>query len=194
MALHKRTPTLADRDFGPVKIYLDDIIRIYQVLESMAEGDVHIVADDYQADLPDDLLQIEQEKVDYLRLEVVKPELTVEFSDTVAHVSATDPSLSVLGAMSQIESLMAERRRRTADFFARVFVQALSAALVSAIPGGSSVPSYSFRVAIVIPRYRKDAPSFWQRNRDTIAITFFFTLVGAVLGILATLAFFSPNK
>jgi hypothetical protein len=44
------------------------------------------------------------------------------------------------------------------------------------------------RQAIIIPRYQKDAPPFWERNRDQIAINAIFTVIGGVLGILATLA------
>jgi hypothetical protein len=43
------------------------------------------------------------------------------------------------------------------------------------------------RQAIVIPRPQKDAPPFWERNRDEIAINAFFTVIGAVLGIVSTL-------
>jgi hypothetical protein len=43
------------------------------------------------------------------------------------------------------------------------------------------------RQAIVIPRPQKDAPPFWERNRDEIAINTVFTVIGAVLGIAATL-------
>jgi hypothetical protein len=43
------------------------------------------------------------------------------------------------------------------------------------------------RQAIVIPRSQKDAPPFWERNRDEIAINAIFTVIGAGLGIAATL-------
>jgi hypothetical protein len=43
------------------------------------------------------------------------------------------------------------------------------------------------RQAIVIPRLQKEAPPFWERNKDVIAITAIFTVIGAVLGIAATL-------
>jgi hypothetical protein len=43
------------------------------------------------------------------------------------------------------------------------------------------------RQAIVIPRTKKDAPSFWERNRDEIAINAIFTVIGGVLGIVGTL-------
>jgi hypothetical protein len=43
------------------------------------------------------------------------------------------------------------------------------------------------RQAVVIPRLQKDAPPFWERNRDEIAINAVFTVIGAVLGIAATL-------
>ena len=43
------------------------------------------------------------------------------------------------------------------------------------------------RQAIVIPRAQKDAPQFWERNRDQIAINAIFTGIGAFLGIGATL-------
>jgi hypothetical protein len=43
------------------------------------------------------------------------------------------------------------------------------------------------RQAIVIPRLQKDAPPFWERNRDEIAINAVFTVIGGVLGIVGTL-------
>jgi hypothetical protein len=43
------------------------------------------------------------------------------------------------------------------------------------------------RQAIVIPRAQKEAPPFWERNQDQIAINAIFTVIGAGLGIAATL-------
>ena len=43
------------------------------------------------------------------------------------------------------------------------------------------------RQAIVIARLQKDAPPFWERNRDQIAINAIFTVIGGVLGIAGTL-------
>jgi hypothetical protein len=43
------------------------------------------------------------------------------------------------------------------------------------------------RQAIVVPRPQKDAPPFWERNRDEIAINAIFTFIGGVLGIVGTL-------
>jgi hypothetical protein len=37
------------------------------------------------------------------------------------------------------------------------------------------------RQAIVIARLQKDAPPFWERNRDQIAINAIFTVIGGVL-------------
>jgi hypothetical protein len=50
-----------------------------------------------------------------------------------------------------------------------------------------SVTVTARRQAIVIPRPQKDAPPFWERNRDEIAINAAFTVIGGVLGIVGTL-------
>jgi hypothetical protein len=50
-----------------------------------------------------------------------------------------------------------------------------------------SVALTARRQAIVIPRPQKDAPPFWERNRDDIAINAIFTFIGGVLGIVGTL-------
>jgi type VI protein secretion system component VasK len=59
----------------------------------------------------------------------------------------------------------------------------IAAATVIAI----SVVLTARRQAIIIPRYQKDAPPFWERNRDEIAINATFTVIGGVLGIVGTL-------
>ena len=43
------------------------------------------------------------------------------------------------------------------------------------------------RRALVIPRTQKDAPPFWERNRDQIMINAIFAVIGGVLGIIGTL-------
>jgi hypothetical protein len=43
------------------------------------------------------------------------------------------------------------------------------------------------RQAIVIPRPQKDAPPFWERNKDEIAINATFSVIGGILGIVGTL-------
>jgi hypothetical protein len=50
-----------------------------------------------------------------------------------------------------------------------------------------SVTLTARRQAIVIPRLQKDAPPFWERKRDDIAINAVFTVIGVGLGIVATL-------
>jgi hypothetical protein len=50
-----------------------------------------------------------------------------------------------------------------------------------------SVTLTARRQAIVIPRPQKDAPPFWERNKDEIAINATFTVIGGILGIVGTL-------
>ena len=43
------------------------------------------------------------------------------------------------------------------------------------------------RQAIVVPRSQKDAPPFFDRNRDQLVVNAIFAVVGAALGVVGTL-------
>jgi hypothetical protein len=59
--------------------------------------------------------------------------------------------------------------------------------VVAALAIAISVILTARRQAIIIPRYQKDAPPFLERNRDEIAISAIFTVIGGALGIVGTL-------
>jgi hypothetical protein len=67
------------------------------------------------------------------------------------------------------------------------YEEAIGIWVTTALAIALSVIMTARRQATVIPRFQKDAPPFLERNKDDIAISAIFTVIGGVLGIVGTL-------
>lgn len=227
MPLKRRGPLVERRNFGIVRVYLEDIEEITAILGQVAAS-VRIQADEFVTTDPSDMLDMPSDVINSLSIVAVDPSITITLSRTTATAEATDPDLVVLGALTKIEELL-QRRRRRLKFFTWsggddpsslgtsilsliLGIAGVIAAVVGLLTEGDnpSEPGLSRgwiiaigivssillvgyltlgtrRFATVIPRSQKDAPPFWERNRDEIAINAIFTVIGGVLGIVGTL-------
>jgi hypothetical protein len=224
--LKRRGPLVERINFGIVRVYLDDIQEIFSILKELT-ADVRIQADDFEANEPQDLVDISSDTINELTLVATQPNVTVNLSGKTATLEATDPDNSTLGALKRIEERMGQRRRplkrvlwntnREPVLVGIAFLLGLISVVLVAVwlaPDPANPPPNTAnddtgwvigiwvltllvipltvimtarRQAIVIPRLQKDAPPFWERNKDDIAVNAVFTVIGAGLGIVATL-------
>jgi hypothetical protein len=226
--LRRRGPLVERRNFGIVRVYLDDIEEITAILGQVAAS-VRIQADEFVTTDPSDMLDMPSDVINSLSIVAVDPSITITLSRTAATAEATDPDMVVLGALTKIEELLQRRRRRlkffiwsgggddpsslgTSILFLILGIAGVIAAVVGLLAEGDnpSEPELSRgwiiaigivssillvgyltlgtrRYATVIPRSQKDAPPFWERNKDEMAINAIFTVIGGVLGIVGTL-------
>jgi hypothetical protein len=225
--LKRRGPLVERRNFGIVRVYLEDIEEITAILGQVAAS-VRIQADEFVTTDPSDMLDMPSDVINSLSIVAVDPSITITLSGTAATAEATDPDMVVLGALTKIEELLQRRRRRLKFFIwsgggddpkswgTSILLLILGiAGVMTAVVGLSEGDNPSElgvsrgwiiaigivssillvgyltlgtrRYATVIPRSQKDAPPFWERNRDEIAINAIFTVIGGILGIVGTL-------
>ena len=67
MTLQRRGPLVESIKFGMVRVYLEDIAEIFEVLDKIAKS-VRIQADDFLATDPQDLIDIPARVIDKLTL------------------------------------------------------------------------------------------------------------------------------
>jgi hypothetical protein len=235
MPLRRHQPLARSRRVGLVRVCLDDVQAIVNVLAAVRPK-VYIDADGYVADSVEDLERIRTRFINNLVLSTQPLEarngglvwehdhepgdpdydhaflgLALRKRDSV--LITIDPDIKLDGATARILTLLRERRRATGRILRTSSRRA--AMLILALFGVSLASAASFagaannlwltysllaivycvviwmalvgnRDTIIIPRWERDAPTFWTRNRDQIIIGLLFTLLGAIIGIFAT--------
>jgi hypothetical protein len=160
MTLQRRGPLVESVKFGMVRVYLEDIEEIFQVLEKLAKS-VRIQADDFVATDPQDLVDIPAEVIDSLTLVATEPSITVTLSKYVASAEATDADMTTLGALKRIEEIVRKRNRpfkkfiwsistppkqmRLGDFLVTIVMAGLFAGFVVLLLKSTEVAGYSNR-------------------------------------------------
>jgi hypothetical protein len=175
--LRRKSEVWDKTEFGSVRIYLDDIEKIFIVL-SQISSNIRIEADDYIAERPSDLAELEASRIRTLIITSSDPKIELEFSRAAAVARVYDTGVAAFGAVAQIDSYLQRRRRGFLYAVLREFT-------ISPGPG-SSGPTYRAPRAIVIPRYERDAPTFWQKFGGQVAMNAVFTMIGALLGFVLT--------
>lgn len=177
MPLRRKSEVWDKTEFGSVRIYLDDIEKIFVMLRQIS-SDIRIEADDYIAEKPSDLEELEATRIGRLIIASSDPKIEIEFSHIAAVARVYDTQLAATGAVAQIDSYLRRRRR---GFFYKILRE------FTIVPSpGSSASSYRAPKAVVIPRYERHAPTFWQKFGGQVAMNMVFTVIGALLGFLLT--------
>jgi hypothetical protein len=209
--VERRSKSLSD-SISPVRVFLDDLEEIYDVLSADAAGGVTIVTDDYILGSPDELDRYRGRVLKDVEIKAAEPYVSVHLRAQGAWIySARDDSQST-GLFEKVRAVV--RRCRPRYWW---LMGANAPWVLGVIAGSSATPlalnadkpwsllgialgavalvwlaaAYHFDVragAIVVPTRRSEAPSFLRRNSDRLII--------AALSAAATalIAYFLPNR
>lgn len=192
---------LINQTFNPVILYLDDIKKIYELMES-EEPELRIITDDYILDNIDELSNLKRESINVLQISKDHYNFRFEMGESdIRFVSGKDtPAIS--GIYLQIKEIMKKRERKLVSFFrSKAFILIfpgiggmlfwfgiLRWKSVHAIVIGLAIFLLTILISFkytfgsyqskIILKYKIDSPSFFRRNRDEIIIGIVFYILG----------------
>ena len=211
----RRVPKSQRINFKPVKIYLDDVEIIYNILQEISE-DISIETDEYAIKDIKQLSRLNKERITMLRFKVLEPFITLDLTPHEAQLYISGDDLVSVGVFEKLKKAVARRQRFSTLSFRYIWLIALPVSfLLSQVILSLGRKDYttawlSFagfaigilwylynayqdmnRHSLIILKYRRDTPSFWRRNADNIKVELisgtFGAILGAVLGVIATL-------
>jgi hypothetical protein len=200
----------------PVKLYLDDIAKIYDALHEAGER-ITIETPEYECTEPAELATLGVQQLRGLKIQCADPYLTVDItSREVWLYAAADDNVS-RGLFEKIKELLRRRHRWIARRFSGTFgaVPILVALGIGffAVPDHwtsrprDSVPflaglgSISLLLVVIalfawyqvrgtnwvlLTNRNQAAPGFWRRNGDKLIVGGILAIVSAAIGALAT--------
>jgi hypothetical protein len=177
-------------------------------------GKVEIETNRYEVNGLDDLKDLPRDEAIDITLRVWRDnEITVYLHRKMGVISSQRASLAVRGAADRVAARVAQRRDWW-DWLLRGWVPYVGMALIFGpiaileglgLPGGvigrwaagsvallgvalvtvSQVLGLSARDILFVPARRLEAPSFWSRNRDAVAVNLMVGIVAAIVGAVA---------
>lgn len=212
----KRVERVFFERLPPVKLYLEDVEEVCAIVQENAArleletGDVALNGPlDLQRLPKNELTELEVRGI----RESGGTSLSVDFERShITLFSSKDDSVS-LGTAAKVKRVLRPRQRNLvrvllSPIFGGIPVGLFLSATVISIVGlveGSALLSiaslvlfaqgglfvapiflYSRKANLIIVKFRRDAPSFWQRRKDDLVVGLLAALVGAIIGSLLT--------
>lgn len=192
----------------PVKLYLDDLERIVEVLRSVS-SDIRITTGQYALDNLGELPLLKREFLRELEITIREPHVSLECSHSGIWLYISDDNPISRGLFDKVREILLQRRRLLAPlgfvsglggalFSAGLFalfrgmikahaITVVGAILCLALAIGAIWYSYWEQergYAIIIPKYEMDAPSFLKRNADQVALAVISAILGGLIALL----------
>lgn len=194
----------------PVRLYLDDVETIYEILREVAER-VRIINDEHVLDKPDQLLELKKDCLTYLEISSSEPYISVDLKPSSCWLYIANDESTSRGVFEKTKQLL-ERRKPlfwfiyTLPFNALLSVSAgiclgslvlpttgltdMSQSVVALNVAGALVAVlwglYNFHVkfnkhSVVFLTHRSSTQSFLKRNRDQIILALTSAILGGVV-------------
>jgi len=191
----------------PVKLFLDDITRVAEIVDETSKN-VQITADDYLLKDAGELAKLGLDTVSHLVISSENPAIKLEFSPFCACLSCSEKVPRRVH--DNIRSFLASRRRRLAWLFRHTMPAifagfSFTLALIGINRGirlvifGSILlfamsvfwawwgfRSYFRHYSLIVLKPHADNSSFMLRNRDSLVISAFFTVIGVAIPFIVT--------
>lgn len=191
----------------PVRLFVDDIARLTGIMGEVS-ADVKIIADEYELKDADELAKLGLDTVDHLVISAENPAITLEFNPFSASLSCSDKVPRRI--QTNLRNFLASRRRKLAWLFRNTVPAILAGftftlALIGINRGvrlvifGSILlfalsvlwawwgfRSYFRHYSLIVLKPRADQSSFMLRNRDSLVITAFSTVIGLVVPFIVS--------
>lgn len=188
-------------------LYLDDLEDIYNLL-GQASSKINFEIDDYVLDSFEDLMQLRKTKTEKLELRIIEPHVNLSIDTHGASVYADDCSAISENITLKIINILEKRKNRFIEFVDRHLYKI---AVPVVLLGGLSVTFYNLYYPIVyvaltlliigcflfvfsglitisklsktkfLLTYKKDKPSFFERNKDEIIKGIILLIFGAII-------------
>gem|GEM_PF-3165748 len=180
---------------APVKLFYEDILEIYNILNEDNKNNIAIEADVYKIESIEEILQIEKTSFRNLCMHKSEPYISLRITQKWISLDTYSHSALARGYCENIKSSLNSKRSlfqslinsNIAMFFyfitsivwfkldepkifIFVFVSAICWGIYSDLFGGS----------ILVPKHKKSSPNFFKRNKDQIILAIISALFGVV--------------
>jgi len=196
---------------GPVKLYLDDIERILDII-SETSHETTLLTSEYALGAVGDLENLGCESINKLIIECRELYLTVELRPYVAELYIGQDTAEARGVFEKVKTVLVANRRRPYWLIRNLWLAVLPSAPVtwllldalerrSVLAAAAAILGFFLmgagtwwwyelavhRHSVVVLKRRKERTSFWKRNRDRIATGIILSVINLVAGGLLTL-------
>jgi hypothetical protein len=211
MPLRPSEPRTVTREFGPVRLWRDDLAEIVAVMRQVSP-ELTLETDAYTLDDVDELIDVKEMQVSAFRATSSDGRVRLILGRKDASISADDPDLLTRGMLGEIQRLADRRSRqrlRHKVFWWSFALSGFAAFVWSCSLGGgratSSLVVYLAVLggglgiwihfldsprqrAIIKTRTRAEAPPWLIRNRDALVtnavVSAVFLVIGIVIGLM----------
>ncbi|MBE9501872.1 MAG: hypothetical protein IMY87_05550 [Chloroflexi bacterium] len=194
-----------------LKIYLDDLRSIYEVLKQHAKSIV-IETEEYSVPSVDALKEVEVEEIHHLIIRSDNPYIHIDLLPQSASLYVSEDSTYNRGILSEVEEILNRCKRRwtsilTSTYFMWPLGLVLGMSIANAIMDESALWSgvglgllafyilwavWAYRFTLnkhstIMLRERRTEVGFWQRNRDQIVVAIIAALITFLLTLLVVI-------
>jgi hypothetical protein len=206
----KKVNKSISKEYLPIKIYIDDIEQIVAIFDEN-KLKYTIETEQYKYDSLSELIDSAQEKkIKSLEIKTYQPYITVEFQKMWAKLYVSSDETFTTGIFHKIDTIINKSKRLMPFIYSYYFVWIMN--IVIAIEGilnksGKLFPEYIdttistvwlFWLARIlyirmvthssIQLIKKEhVTNFFQRKRDDLILSLLSAIVGAILGVAATI-------
>ncbi|GIF16745.1 hypothetical protein Ate01nite_67770 [Actinoplanes teichomyceticus] len=183
MALKRIKSEVDHRSLGHVRFWTEDLSAIVGLIEEASPGEIKITVDeDLSAAGVEDLAEYPRERL--TSFVVTAPGVELVLGPNVAVLKLEQPNLAVRGMATEIERIAGSGRRRGALFgrTLRNVAASIPLALVGKLPIAQAGDVRGS--AILYSRPKRDAPPWFERNKDALATNVIVSIVFYILGLL----------
>ncbi len=211
-SLRKLTKSI-NKTLPPLKLDLDDLQELENVLRSHRGSDFEITTKEYSCSQVLDLSAVKEKTTSYIRFKTHRlPTIDIELGRHDASIYSSEDSATNRGIVEQLNDLLLKRKRRWVSLFYKLWWLSLLISissftvipyfhLIDRLPLTEqalvlitslilwfsflySMCVYAFVRTTVIFKYKDEMQGFWARNKDEILVKSIAELVKVVAGIL----------
>ena len=189
----------------PVKLYLDDLEEIIEILKGACD-EIEIQCGDMMLDSLDELLILKKEVLHDLKICGRKPYISADMSPRGIWLFISEDTAESRGLFEKVKTILLRCRRPFTWFLHNSFLTGIAwpLTLLGAVYGFKvqskfmialfgilfvlsifwaiyGFQDWSRRYTVVIPKHRIESPGFAKRNRDKILLAVISALIGAMV-------------
>lgn len=204
----QRKPQSYGEQLKPVRLYIDDLEQIVEVLQEVAT-DVEISTDEYTLTDIGQLPELKREFFTFLELATREPYISVNLKPNGIWLYIAKDDMVSRGAFEKIKRILVKRKRPFAWLLHNSVMSGLFTGLALNLLGwgfiqGSSVgrvlgifalilgvwwswyghKDHFTKYSLIIPKHRIDEPNFFKRNADDVVLAIIAALVGSLLTLV----------
>ena len=191
-------------------LYLDDVKYLYELISEISEAkDVSIKIKtkdtEYELETLDDIMKIESFPVNdfnYIKISCLKPYMVIDLTNYNAEVFISKDTPVLRGTMEKVKSRIKMRSRKLSWLISNPFLPAIPFIIAlnyikdgQYINGGIIIGLCLilyllglylnfYKYSIIHTKFKKNLPSFFERNKDKIILAIFLIPITALITVV----------